>query len=275
MFKNALSHILGQRIVRLVGCILLFCHPQILFGQAFTGSISGIVTDSSGAAISDVSIVVVDMNRNVELRSTTNQQGFYSISPLQPGTYRVRAEKSGFRQYLLDPLQISAQQKANIDIVLQVGDVGDSIEVTAESQLMQTTTSELGTITTNRQIANLPLNGRNVQSLVLLTPGVVGTNSDGGPSESYEAQGRFVVNGGRDSSSAIQLDGVSVDMPSYIPGLNFYSAVPSSEGVQEFRIQTNAFSAEYGRTGGGIVTMVTKSGRSQARTMGHARCSLP
>jgi TonB dependent receptor len=102
-----------------------------------------------------------------------------------------------------------------------------------------------------------------VQSLVLLTPGVTGMSSNGGPSESYESQGRFIVNGGRDSSSAIQLDGVSVDMPSYIPGMNFYSAVPSSEGVQEFRIQTNAFSAEYGRTGGGIVTMVTKSGTNQ------------
>jgi hypothetical protein len=265
MLMNVLSQILPQKTAKswFLWLVLLFCLPQILFGQAFTGSISGIVTDSSGAAIADVSLVVVEVNRNVEFRGATNQQGFYSISPLQPGTYRVRAEKSGFRQYVLDTLPISAQQKANVDIVLQVGDVGDSIEVTAKSQLLQTTTSELGTVTTNQQIVNLPLNGRNVQSLVLLTPGVTGMSSNGGPSESYESQGRFIVNGGRDSSSAIQLDGVSVDMPSYIPGFNFYSAVPSSEGVQEFRIQTNAFSAEYGRTGGGIVTMVTKSGTNQ------------
>jgi carboxypeptidase family protein len=265
MLKSYQYQILLKKIAKIAFLVFvsIFSLPQTCFGQAFTGSISGIVTDSSGAAMTDVSIIVIEVNRNVEFRGTTNQQGFYSISPLQPGTYRVRAEKSGFRQFVLDTLPISAQQKANVDIVLQVGEVGESIEVTAKSQLMQTTTSELGTVTSNQQIVNLPLNGRNVQSLVLLTPGVVGMSSNGGPSESYESQGRFVVNGGRDSSSAIQLDGVSVDMPSYIPGMNFYSAVPSSEGVQEFRIQTNAFSAEYGRTGGGIVTMVTKSGTNQ------------
>lgn len=250
-------------IVKLIAFSFALWIPQILSGQAFTGSISGVVTDPTGAATAEVAITVTDVNRNVEFRGSTNQQGFYSISLLPPGTYRVRAEKEGFRQYVLDTLPISAQQKANVDIAMQVGNVSESVEVTAEAQLMQTTSSELGTVTSNQQIANLPLNGRNVQSLVLLTPGVTGMSSNGGPTETYESQGRFVVNGGRDSSSAIQLDGVSVDMPSYIAGMNFYSAVPSSEGIQEFRIQTNAFTAEYGRTGGGVVTMVTKSGTNQ------------
>jgi hypothetical protein len=243
--------------------VLLAFHltlPAFVSGQAFTGSLSGLVTDPSGAPIPQVAITVTDVNRNVNISSTTNQDGFYSVSPLPPGTYRVRAEKEGFRQYVLDTLNLSAQQKAGIDIALQVGAVSESVEVTAEAQLLQTNSSELSTVTDNRQIANLPLNGRNVQSLVLLTPGVTGMTANGGTGESFESQGRFVVNGGRDSTTAIQLDGVSVDMPSYIPGTNFYSAVPSAEGIQEFRVQTNAFSAEYGRTGGGIVTMVTKSG---------------
>lgn len=261
MLEKLCFQALPTRLAQSVATAALFVFSGVLvFGQAFTGSISGLVTDPSGAPTPEVAITVTDINRNVAVTATTNQDGFYSVSQLAPGTYRVRAEKAGFRPYVLDTLPISAQQKAGIDIKLQVGAVSESVNVTADAQALQTNTSELGTVTTNQQIANLPLNGRNVQSLVLLTPGVTGMNANGGTGESFESQGRFVVNGGRDSSSAIQLDGVSVDMPSYIPGFNFYSAVPSAEGIQEFRVQTNAFSAEYGRTGGGVVTMVTKSG---------------
>jgi hypothetical protein len=244
---------------------LLFLAPPLVFGQAFQGSISGLVTDPTGASVPDVVITVTDLQRNVSYRAVTNQEGFYLAAPLPPGLYSVTAEKPGFRKFVLDSLPLSTQQKATVNITLELGAVTESVQVTGQAQLIETATSTLGTVTQNKQIVDLPLNGRNIHTLVLLTPGVYGMvpAGTGGVGESYEAAGRYLVNGGRESSTGVQLDGVAVDLPSYIPGFSNYSAVPSVEGVQEFRIQTNAFSAEYGRSGGGLVTMVTKSGTNE------------
>ena len=235
-------------------------HPIALFGQASTGSISGLVTDPTGAVITDVAIVVTDLQRNVPFRTASNAEGFYVVTPLPPGRYGITAEKSGFRKFVLDELPLSTAQKASVNITLELGAVTESVQVTGQAQLIETTTSTLGTVTENKKITDLPLNGRNIHSLVLLTPGVMGISVTGGMGESYESAGRYLVNGGRDSSTGVQLDGVAVEMNSYIPGFTNYSAVPSVEGVQEFRIQTNAYAAEFGRSGGGLVTMVTKSG---------------
>jgi hypothetical protein len=242
--------------------ILSVSTASMALGQAFTGSISGLVTDPTGATVPEVAVTVTDLQRNVSIRAVSNNEGFYLASPLPPGRYSVTAEKTGFRKYVLDEIPLTTQQKASVNITLELGAVTESVQVTGQAQIVETTTSTLGTVTQNKQIVDLPLNGRNIHSLVLLTPGVLGMNAagNGGVSESYEAAGRYLVNGGRESSSAVQLDGVAVDLPSYIPGFSNYSAVPSVEGVQEFRIQTNAFSAEFGRSGGGLVTMVTKSG---------------
>ncbi len=234
--------------------------PVVAFSQAFTGSISGLVTDATGSVVAGVAVTVTDLDRNTTVKGMSNDQGLYLISPLPPGSYSVRAEKAGFRQFLLERIPISTQQKAGLDITLEVGAVTESVQVTGATQLLETNSSTLGTVTENKKIVDLPLNGRNIHNLVLLTPGVVGWQMTGGIGESYESQGRYIVNGGRDSGNAVQLDGVAGDLTSYIPGYSNYSAVPSVEGVQEFRIQTNAFSAEYGRSGGGLITMVTKSG---------------
>jgi hypothetical protein len=242
---------------------LLLLVPSFLFAQDFTGSISGLVTDPTGAAVPGVPVVVTDLRRNVPSRSITNDQGFYLVTQLPPGNYSVTVEKEGFRKFVLESMPLSTQQKAAVNITLEVGAVTESVQVSASAQLVETNSSTLGMVTENKRIVDLPLNGRNIHSLVLLTPGVMGISATGGIGESYESAGRYVVNGGRESSTAVQLDGVPVDLGSYIPGFTNYSAVPSVEGVQEFRIQTNAYSAEYGRSGGGLVTMVTKSGTNE------------
>ena len=255
-FLLAFAAFLGAGLVGALPCAL---------GQEFTGSISGLVTDPTGAVVADVAITVTDLRRNVHFKTLSNEQGFYLVSQLPPSLYRVSAEKSGFRRFVLDSFPLSTQQKAAVNITLELGAVTESVQVTATAQLIETNTAALGTVTENKKITDLPLNGRNIHTLVLLTPGVLGWLPTGGVGESYEAAGRYLVNGGRESSTAVRLDGVAVDMTSYIPGLTNYSAVPSVEGVEEFRIQTNSFSAEYGRTGGGLVTMVTKSGTNQLR----------
>ncbi len=247
-----------------VGALLAVCFlPPPLTAQTVAGQISGLVTDPSGAAIAGASIVVTDIERNVNLRSASNESGFFLVSPLPPGRYRLRAEKAGFRAHLIELIPIATQQKAEVSIPLQLGAVTESVTVSTGAVSIDTTSATLSGVVENKRIIDLPLNGRNVYGLAALTPGVFGfrpAGGNGGVGEGFESIGRFTVNGGRDSSNAIMMDGVPVTMNANTANMNANSAVPSVEGVEEFRIQTNAFSAEYGRSGGGILTIATKSG---------------
>ncbi len=249
-----------------VATVVLCLSTTPLVAQTFTGSISGIVSDPSGAAVAGAEVTVVDIERNNSLKSSTNESGFYLISPLPPGRYRIEAEKTGFRRTLIDSFPISTQQKASIDIVLQIGAMAESVTVSGTAQLLESNTSTISSVIENKKIIDLPMNGRNIFTLAALSPGVYGISpqsSSGGIGEGFESAGRFVVNGGRDSSNAVLMDGVPVTMNANTANMNAVSNVPSIEGVEEFRIQTNSFSAEYGRTGGGVMTLVTKSGTNQ------------
>jgi hypothetical protein len=185
--------------------------------QTVAGQISGLVTDPSGAAIGGANIVVTDVDRNTNFRSNSNESGFYLISPLPPGRYRLRAERQGFRAHLVESVPIATQQKAEVNISLQVGAVSESVTVTGGAQMVETTTATLSGVVENKRIIDLPLNGRNVYALAALTPGVFGfrpAGGNGGVGEGFESIGRFTVNGGRDSSNAIMMDGVPVTMNS-------------------------------------------------------------
>lgn len=240
--------------------------PAISYAQTVSGSLSGLITDASGAAVAGVAVEVRDLDRSTILKTNTNDSGFYLISPLAPGRYKVTAERAGFRRYVLELLPIATQQKAGLDISLDVGAVTESVTVTGSALLLDTSTATLSGVVENRRIIDLPLNGRNVYGLAALTPGVFGwraASGNGGVGEGFESIGRFTVNGGRDSSNAIMMDGVPVTMNANTANMNANSAVPSVEGVEEFRIQTNSYSAEYGRSGGGVLTIATKSGTNQ------------
>lgn len=246
-----------DRLLYLVGVSLLIA--AAVFGQAFTGSISGLVTDPTGAVLTQASITVTDTAKNTTFRTTTNEAGFYLIGQLPPSTYRVTAEKAGFRKYVLDSLPLSTQQKAAVNISMELGSVTENVQVTAEAQLVESTSSTLGAVVENKRIVDLPLNGRNIYNLAALVPGVFMVRQLTGIADTFTAN-RFIVNGGQESTSDIMLDGVSATVSHNISTIPAVSAIPSVEGIQEFRIQTNAYSAEYGRSGGGLVTLVTKSG---------------
>ncbi len=249
-----------------------FCKLQAIFAglliaaagasaQTSAGSISGLVTDSSGAIVPGVSIEVTDIDRNVGVETTTNEAGFYLATPLPSGRYRITAESEGFRGFVLEPFPVATQQKAGLDIELELGQVTESITVAGTAQLIESTNSTLSGVVENKQIMGLPLNGRNVYSLAVLTPGVFTRNPARGKfREGFHSIGIFQVNGGRDSSNMIMMDGVPVTMNSNTNNMNANSALPTIEGIEEFRIQTNSYSAEYGRSGGGVLTMTTKSG---------------
>src|SRR5438128_3203178 len=231
----------------------------LAFGQTFTGSISGIITDPAGAIVAGAVITVTDTEKNTSSRTTTNGTGFFVVPQLAPGTYRITAEQVGFRRYSLDSLPLSTQQSATVNIVMALGAVTEQVEVTAEAQLLESATSTLSAVVENKRILDLPLNGRNIYQLTALVPGVFFVRQTSGVDDTFTAN-RFIVNGGQESTSDIVLDGVTATVSHNIVNIPAVSAIPSVEGIQEFKIQTNAYSAEYGRSGGGLVTLATKSG---------------
>ena len=123
----------------------------VLYSHSFTGSISGLVTDSSGAVVPQAAITVTDLGKNTNFRTESNDSGFYLVGQLSPGSYRVSVEKAGFKKYALDALPLSTQQKASIDIVLEVGTLVDSVSVTAQAQLLESTSSTLGAVVENKR----------------------------------------------------------------------------------------------------------------------------
>jgi len=213
--------------------------------------------------VAGAQVTITETRRNTNATTHSNQSGFYLVPELTPGEYTIRVEASGFQAFVVTGLPLSTQQKAAINVVLQIGSVNEQVSVTAQAQLLDSTSSTLSAVVENKRIIDLPLNGRRVTDLARLTPGVFSVRQGGLNSADTQDSIRFIVNGGFESSTDIQLDGVTTQMPSNNNQIFKSSALPSVEGVQEFRIQTNAFSAEYGRTGGGVVTMVTKSGTNE------------
>ena len=254
-----------MKMLRLVLCLsLMALCPIAAYAQGVSGSIAGLVTDPSGAVVPNAEILVTDLDRNTTIRTQSNDTGFYVVTPLQPGVYRVEVTLTGFQRYVMEPFPIATQQRAALDVTLDVGEVTETVTVTGSVQLLDTTTSTLSQVVENKKIIDLPLNGRNVYSLAALTPGVMGRRPALGITlEGFHSIGIFTVNGGRDSSNAIHMDGVPVTMNSNTNNMNANSALPTVEGVEEFRIQTNSYSADYGRSGGGIISIATKSGTNE------------
>lgn len=240
----------------------VFALPIVASAQTSTASISGIVTDSSGAIVARAAITVTDMDRNTVFSAVSNDTGLYVVPQLPPGRYRVVATSPGFRTFVLEGLPLSTQQQATINITLEVGQVIEQVMVEARAQLLEAGSSALSAVVENKRIVDLPLNGRNIYTLTSLVPGVFQARQTSGVDDSFFGH-RFSVNGGQESTTEIMLDGVPATVSHNIPTITAVSAIPSVEGIQEFRIQTNAYSAEYGRSGGGIVTMVTKSGTNE------------
>lgn len=230
--------------------------------QTSKALISGIVTDNSGAAIVNAKVTITDVQRNQDFTASTNSSGVYRVIELTPSTYRLTVEAAGFRTYVMDSLPLSTQQSATLNITMDVGAVSEKIEVTATGPLLDASSATLSSVVENKKIVDLPLNNRNIYSLMRLVPGIT-PSTPNSESDFFTSTIRFSINGGKEAQNDIQLDGVTAMVQSDIQGIYGASAIPSVEGIQEFRVQTNAFTAEYGRSGGGQVTMVTKSGTNQ------------
>ncbi|MBI4889198.1 MAG: TonB-dependent receptor [Acidobacteria bacterium] len=221
-----------------------------------TASVAGRVADSSGAVIPAVSVVITNEGTGIETPATTNEEGYFRISSLAPGKYKVALDKQGFKPVRESGLELIVGQVARLDYTLQVGAMTESVEVSARAVLLDSETSSLGQVIGGQQVTELPLLGRNAYSLAGLVPGVrtsVGMNDL--PVDQISTVSAS-INGGRATQNEFLLDGA----PNTAAAQNQPVIFQNVDSVQEFKVETNTFSAEYGRSAGGVFNVVTKSG---------------
>ncbi len=231
--------------------------------QQETATITGSVKDQSGAIVPKATVTVTNTQTNISVKTEADDAGFYRIPSLRPGEYSVTAESTGFQKIIRTGVTLQVAQVAQIDLTLKPGQLTESVEVVAATPLLDTQTSSRGLVIDEKKIVELPLNGRDYNQLALLSPGVL----PGTPRlASVNFKGVLNVNGNRTFNNVFLLDGVdNISYSNSFRGENVQLVQPSIEALQEFKIQTNAYSAEYGRSSGAVVNATIKSGTNMLR----------
>ncbi len=250
-----------RMLIPVLLCFLALC--PLALAQVTNASLTGIVTDPSGAALPGVAVRVLNTNTNALQVVETNASGIYLVTPLNPGPYTVTAEKQGFRKIVQSGITLTVGQAATVNVTLSVGDVQEVVSVTADAELINTTTAEIGTTVGQEAVAELPLNGRNPSDLVMLSSGVVNVLNTGAGTHQGETtmpdESGASAGGGRQGSTYYMLDGA--------PNMDTYMALaapfPNPDATQEFRVITNNFDAHYGFAPGAVVSIQTRSGSNQ------------
>jgi Carboxypeptidase regulatory-like domain/TonB dependent receptor len=251
-------------LVRTFLLIGLFCAwSAAAAAQQETATITGIVRDGSGAIVANATVSVTNVQTGIVTRTAADNEGAYVVPSLRPGDYSVTVEMSGFQKTVRTGITLQVAQVARIDITLQAGQVSESVEVVGATPLLDTVTSSRGSVIDQKKIVELPLNGRDYNQLALLSPGVL----PGTPRlSSVNFKGVLNVNGNRTFNNVFLLDGVdNISYSNSFRGENVQLVQPSIEALQEFKIQTNAYSAEFGRSSGAVVNAVIKSGTNSIR----------
>ncbi len=238
--------------VRALALAILFLGPALpLAAQLGTATISGNVTDTSGAVVVGASVTAVNTGTGFRRQTLSNDQGQYNLPALVPGPYHLTVEFTGFRRAEQRELTLRVDQNARIDIALEPGQVTESIEIQAQAPLVDSQSATLGAVVDQQKIQALPLNGRDFVQLALLVPGVT-TGTEGG----QVGRDGFSASGLRPDQNAFQIDGTSNSDP--LRGR--ITVRPSIDSLQEFKIQTSNYSAEFGKGAGAQINIVTKSG---------------
>ncbi|MGH9854448.1 MAG: TonB-dependent receptor domain-containing protein, partial [Blastocatellia bacterium] len=233
---------------------LVFILGPALFGQ--TAALTGRVTDSTGAVVPGARVTITATASGVETATETNDQGFYTFALLPPGDYSVGVSKTGFQALRQTGLDLLVQQVARLDLTLQVGQVSETIEVRAQTIVLERETATLGQVIQSKQITDLPLLGRNTYALAMLVPGVRPSGGVNNLVVDQISTVSYAINGQRAAANEFLLDGA----PNSAPSQNQPVINANPDMVQEFKVEANSFSAEYGRASGGIFNVVTRSG---------------
>lgn len=250
--------------------LLVSLAANLALAQLETATVSGQVVDPSGLSITAAKIDLVDIDRDTTTGTTTSPSGLYTFPSVRPGRYRLEVTAAGFKVVNVTGLIVNVQDHIEQNFRLQVGSVAESVTVTAGAPLVNTTDAAVSTVVDRQFAENLPLNGRSFQTLIQLTPGVVLTTNNG-----FDT-GQFSINGQRASSNYWMVDGVSANIGISAGGtspgsglggtlgsssvLGGTNSLVSVDALQEFRIQTSTFAPEFGRTPGGQISIVTRSG---------------
>ena len=254
------NYLRGLRFVLFLG---IASSGIVVFGQGTNGSLTGLVSDPAGASVSGASVTLTNVDTNYPQSVTTDNTGVYLFKLVPPGNYALRIAAPGFAPYVQTGIVINANANATQNVALKVSTANAVVTVTANTELINTTTSELGITINEASVTELPLNGRDPSTLALLAPGMVDAGKAGvmwaQAGFSFPGESAASANGGRVGSTYYMLDGVS-NMDNYL-GSN--SPTPNPDATQEFRLISNNFSAAYGFSTGGVVSMATRSGTNR------------
>src|SRR6266851_1672121 len=244
------------------------CSPllvsAVLFSQTGTAVFLGTATDQQGALLPDVKITATNVDTGISVGVITDAGGFYRIPGLFPGEYDLQAERASFAVEVRRRVVLTVSQEAVINFTLKVGQVAERIEVGGQAPLVESADSVVSGLVDPKQMRELPLNGRDIFQLVLLQPGVEPTPSAGPSPWQKGGVGKLSVNGQRSTSNNLTIDGLDANDPAFNVSPGGASGVLLGvDALQEFRVFTNTFSAEYGRNTGSIIQTVTKSGTNR------------
>ena len=234
--------------------------PTQAMAQTGAASLTGIVTDDSGAAVPGATVTATNQATNVAYTGISNEAGNYTVSSLPVGTYIVKVELSRFKTSATKPIQMEAKQIVRLDFKLALGAIEETVEVTSETPVLQTETATVGQVISGTTLSALPLNGRNTGQLSLLLTGVVTPNPSSFTAIRNFGGGRPFVNGNREQTNNYTIDGV--DMNESIDNLVAYQ--PSPDALAQISVETNNYAADTGNVAGAVISNVLKSGSNRS-----------
>ena len=244
-----------MRLRQIQLAVFLCLLSSVSSAQTFTATVIGTVTDESGGVVPKA-VVRIDNDLTGQSRETvTDESGHYALLLLSPGRYALSAEAKGFQRRVVNGMVLQVDQRVSVDFALKVGLTSESVEVRGSATMVQSESASVGTVIDSRKIVDLPLNGREFQQLALLVPGAV----PAAQGSSLSFRGGFNVSGARETANYFLLDGVD----NTNSATNQYVFRPSIDMIEEFKVQSSTYSAEFGRGGGGQINVVTKSGANQ------------
>ena len=249
-------------IYPLVVAVIIVCGSG-LHAQVVNQSIQGLVSDASGAVVPGATVSVTNLDTGIGHKATTNATGNYTITPIAVGNYDLSCQSEGLKTDTVTKQRVETGAQVRVDFTLEIGDITETIEVSAAAITLNTGNAVVGAVVENKRIIELPLNGRNMVQLAILVPGVqFGFKSgytDGGSGIISGQSYTVILNGVREMHQSVSLDGVDAKEPR-MGRTNF---VPSIEAIEEFKVQTNAYSAEFGFGGGAVTSITMKSGTNE------------
>jgi hypothetical protein len=255
--KNANSVRLGALLAVF---LLTLCLP-VLHAQLYTGSVSGTVTDPSGAAVPSANLTLTDVDKGFTYRATSDSDGRYLMGQVPPGTYNLSIETPNFQSQRKEAIKIDVNQNVSINFALKIGLATETVDVVANAVHLQTEDAVTGQVVNRKFVNDLPLVNRNFTNLAYLAPGVNETNAPG----TTNANGgiNFNSNGSRNSTADVLIDGASATNFEQNSGIQNVPYTPSVDSVEEFKVQQSNFTAEFGFAGGTVINVVTRSGTNQ------------